>query len=685
MKSFVDGQERLLEVGTCPELTNKVGTVIKVTHLFHLLHVRQYQCRRKQEKMLVKEMIRRTSMLHHHVSFLLLDECGRALYKLPSQPSVSKRIISLHGLGMLTRLKMFSYRENRWSLEGLLCLPHDCHATTDFQYFYLNNRWIRGRDPIIAILNQMYGKLLGGDCGPRPMHSTSAARFPVFVLHLSLPREEFDILVEPDKSMPIYSNERQVLAFVHRALVDFFRKTAPSERFADLVAAIDDTTARIVGNESLYDTHRQAIEEEEDATDHEGQETFQIDFVRQDKLDAIISRPGQLQDLFQEAFPSRNFTSTKELPIQTSESSSEGLTLESFALNAVASGAVAVTISRSKNTIAAGLPIDVETDLPSPEAGDNISSSPSPIPSISRPISTQCEDSTVLGKRATLGTRTDRKLRALENENEVTSGYRNVRKERVSERPVEGTERLLSLDKDLLQRLTFIGQVDAKYLVTIDATTGVLVALDQHAVDERIRFEKVCQDITEKIISIPRRTAWRRHISEEDAWILASVGRVVNSWGFHFSVDAQRLEVTATPCLLGETLTPQDLLEFVQFIRQNKELPVVLLKPPAIHRILASKACRQAITFNTTLSNDVCEQLLLELANTERPFQCAHGRPSVVPIADISAVLRGPLSSNLPSSALANNSQQGIHQGTSLDQVFQPSHIDYLCRVQHRV
>ena len=59
------------------------------------------------------------------------------------------------------------------------------------------------------------------------------------------------------------------------------------------------------------------------------------------------------------------------------------------------------------------------------------------------------------------------------------------------------------------------------------------------------------------------------------------------------------------------------------------------IRPLAITRILNSKACRGAIMFGEELSHDQCVHLLQRLSYTKLPFQCAHGRPSMVPLVTL--------------------------------------------------
>ncbi|KOS37241.1 hypothetical protein ACN38_g11978 [Penicillium nordicum] len=57
--------------------------------------------------------------------------------------------------------------------------------------------------------------------------------------------------------------------------------------------------------------------------------------------------------------------------------------------------------------------------------------------------------------------------------------------------------------------------------------------------------------------------------------------------------------------------------------------------PQGIVDLLNSRACRTAIMFNDPLNIEECQALVSRLARCAFPFQCAHGRPSMVPILDL--------------------------------------------------
>ncbi|NXU20384.1 MLH3 protein, partial [Pardalotus punctatus] len=75
----------------------------------------------------------------------------------------------------------------------------------------------------------------------------------------------------------------------------------------------------------------------------------------------------------------------------------------------------------------------------------------------------------------------------------------------------------------------------------------------------------------------------------------------------------------------------KSIVELVQTTRGGARgiLPLTFLK------VLASQACHGAIKFNEHLTLEESCRLIEALSSCKLPFQCAHGRPSMLPLADI--------------------------------------------------
>ena len=129
--------------------------------------------------------------------------------------------------------------------------------------------------------------------------------------------------------------------------------------------------------------------------------------------------------------------------------------------------------------------------------------------------------------------------------------------------------------------------------------------------------------------------------------------QALTDWGFTFTlhtastsnsdsdIDADAyptptttLQLHTVPVIANERLHASDLLEYIHFITTHP-LPTSLLVPPVVQRVVSSRACHRAVKFGDVLSTSKCVELCNRLMCTELPFQCAHGRPSMVPLLDM--------------------------------------------------
>lgn len=79
--------------------------------------------------------------------------------------------------------------------------------------------------------------------------------------------------------------------------------------------------------------------------------------------------------------------------------------------------------------------------------------------------------------------------------------------------------------------------------------------------------------------------------------------------------------------------------EFNGIILKDKEFKEILKNtgiPSCIQDLINYKSCRGAIMFGDKLSKLECEELLSQLSKCKNPFICAHGRPSLLPLVDLS-------------------------------------------------
>jgi DNA mismatch repair protein MutL len=169
-----------------------------------------------------------------------------------------------------------------------------------------------------------------------------------------------------------------------------------------------------------------------------------------------------------------------------------------------------------------------------------------------------------------------------------------------------------------------LGQVRDSFILAVNGD-GLWI-IDQHVAHERILFERVLkqraaerverqQMLMPLVIELsPQQQAIYTEISDE----LAHNGFDVEPFG------SRTIAVKAAPAGIDAPNMEAMLQELLdQFQREEQVMNLETVR----HEIAASIACHAAIKVNTRLEANKMEWLLRELAKTECPMSCPHGRP----------------------------------------------------------
>ncbi|RFU30391.1 hypothetical protein B7463_g5934, partial [Scytalidium lignicola] len=255
------------------------------------------------------------------------------------------------------------------------------------------------------------------------------------------------------------------------------------------------------------------------------------------------------------------------------------------------------------------------------------------------------------------------------------------------------------LSKHSLRSAEVISQVDKKFILikimaknaekdAVSPRRANLVIVDQHAADERVRIEdlmvELCKPSNEDecyIMSMALDRPMVFEISHSEGDMLLSQRQHFANWGILYDIQSElpngkggyiRLVVRGLPLVVMERykLDPKLLISHIRseiwkkeegsvkssaFIGNNNKISEEVEStyswvrrihdcPQGLIDVLNSRSCRSAIMFNDELPNEQCEKLLSRLADCAFPFQCAHGRPSMVPLLELEGVSMGAIS-----------------------------------------
>ena len=183
-----------------------------------------------------------------------------------------------------------------------------------------------------------------------------------------------------------------------------------------------------------------------------------------------------------------------------------------------------------------------------------------------------------------------------------------------------------------LASLKPLGQIRDSFILAVNPE-GLWI-VDQHVAHERVLFEKILkQRAAQKVESqrlllplilelTPAQQATFTEVSDE----LARNGFEVEPFG------ARSVAVKIAPAGIDPAAVEHMLHELLdQFSREEQGLNLEKMNLEKIRaRIAASIACHAAIKVNMPLEQNKMEWLLAELAKTDCPMTCPHGRPVVL-------------------------------------------------------
>ena len=210
--------------------------------------------------------------------------------------------------------------------------------------------------------------------------------------------------------------------------------------------------------------------------------------------------------------------------------------------------------------------------------------------------------------------------------------------------------------KENFRHMEVIGQFNQGFIVGRFA--GNLFLVDQHAADEKYRFERLnsSAEITSQPLMQPLRLklppAHEQRVCENRAFFKQ------NGFSAYYDGSADpgsRVSLLSLPTLSGlgvERSGVFDKNDFAELIEQLDDYIVSakeehgdvwsatgdVIRPKKIWSHLASKACRTAIMIGDTLTLKDAKRILENLAGLNQPWNCPHGRPTFKHIASMDEV-----------------------------------------------
>ncbi|XP_043466753.1 mismatch repair endonuclease PMS2-like [Leptopilina heterotoma] len=189
------------------------------------------------------------------------------------------------------------------------------------------------------------------------------------------------------------------------------------------------------------------------------------------------------------------------------------------------------------------------------------------------------------------------------------------------------------LTKDSFKNMQIIGQFNLGFIVTkLDSD---LFIIDQHASDEKFRFEKLNNEtkLKTQLLIVPKLL----NLSTLNETILIDNQTIFEDNGFSFAINREasqghRVKLIGMPVSGGWQFDEQDIEELIFLIKEDGlgdsgifRIP----RPSRIKQMLASRACRSAVMIGKTLNPIEMHKIVTQMSTMKNPWNCPHGRPTI--------------------------------------------------------
>lgn len=177
-----------------------------------------------------------------------------------------------------------------------------------------------------------------------------------------------------------------------------------------------------------------------------------------------------------------------------------------------------------------------------------------------------------------------------------------------------------------LPPIIYIGTFSNTYIICEYADEMYLI--DQHAAHERILFERYREEIRKgTVVSQITLTPIVLELPLEDFILYSDNIEIFHRAGFEIEVFGDNtIQIREIPYILGKLDGKNFLIQMIDSIRNFGSSSTIDVKYDNIARL----ACRSAVKANDKLSVEEIKGLLEDLKFCENPFNCPHGRPTII-------------------------------------------------------
>lgn len=204
-----------------------VGTTVTIHDFFYNLPVRRGVISEALELERIQKAVQCAALINPSVSFTLRnDKTGQCIVQAPRTNSLLNRFAQLFGQERVRPMKENSVTSGEFCVKGHIST--EGHPSKSLQFIFVNQRIVR-RTQLHTAVNSLLANSLLTKRVPRRSkmddkvedQSGRTPSYPIFVLQLKCPPSQFDVTLEPSKTLIEFKDWDGVLETLRRLVMGF--------------------------------------------------------------------------------------------------------------------------------------------------------------------------------------------------------------------------------------------------------------------------------------------------------------------------------------------------------------------------------------------------------------------------------------------------------------------------------
>lgn len=578
------GEEKKLEAVGCPD-----GTTFIIRNLFYNTPARLKFLKTAQtEAGYISGVVERLALSHPDISFRFINQNQSKLHT-SGNGNLKDVIYNVYGRDIANNLLEVKNENEICNIYGFIAKPVVSRGNRSYINYFINGRYIKSQIVTRAI-EEAYSSY------------TMQHRYPFTALNFEIAPNLIDVNVHPQKMEIRFANEKELYSVIYHAVAD----TLSHKEFIPEVSFGKEEKPQ--KSQVKQKTEVKVINKIPEKTAPDTENTKKETSVPIDAVNALYKKNPVVRE---KEIDTYKVKTQNMKPVTANDSMSKVNDANSVVEDNIETKAQDTKPDTINNDIVKKIEENIKSDLKD-------------IGAVTLRKPTQEEINKIFAK-------TQRETVAERQKPDASEVNLTQSVAEQAEYNVKSAKQETLFDTEIMSKqaekdIKIIGQVFSTYWILQYGDSMFMI--DQHAAHEKVLYERFMKKFAEnevytQLVQPPvvlSLSMLEQQVVEENMELFEKLGYNIENFG------GKEYMVTGVPAQLPDVSVEELLIEIIDSLvaDKGKKTPEMLLDR------IATMSCKAAVKGGSNLSVEQAQELLKELMMLENPYNCPHGRPTMI-------------------------------------------------------